>query len=111
MEIARVIVFSLTAGFGWAIIAYSGYANPRGWPVGSWLARDFSWLQGLAYIAVAVAVAASIYAGVWWHGIIVLVAANVFVRILFPMVGPRAQVTSMLGVLVGIPLSVAMLWL
>ena len=110
MEITRLIVFSLTAGFGWSIIAYAGYANPRGWPVGAWLASDFSWLQGLAYVAVVGAVAASAYSGAWWHAIIVVVAANVFVRVLFPVAGPKAQVVSMLGVVIGIPLSAVLLW-
>lgn len=111
MEIAKLIVFTLTAGFGWAIIAYAGYANPRGWPVGGWLAGDFSWLQGLAYVALLGAVAASVYAGAWWHSIVVVAAANVFVKALFPIAGPRAQVASLLGVIAGIPLSAAMLWL
>jgi len=110
MEIARLVVFALTAGFGWAIIAYAGYANPRGWPVGAWLASDFSWLQGLAYVALVGAIAASAYAGAWWHALIVVVAANVFVRVLFPIAGPRSQVAGLLGVVIGIPLSAGMLW-
>jgi hypothetical protein len=111
VEITRLIVFTLTAGFGWSIIAYAGYANTRGWPVGAWLAGDFSWLQGLAYLALVGAVAAAAYSGAWWHAIIVVVAANLVVRVLFPMAGPQAQVVSTLGVVIGIPLSVVLLWL
>ena len=111
MEIARFVVFVLTAGSGWAIISYAGYANPRGWPVGAWLASDFSWLQGLAYVALVGGVAVSAYVGAWWHAIVVVLVANVFVRVLFPIAGPRAQIGGLLGVVVGIPLSAAMLWL
>jgi len=111
MEIVKFAVFALTAGFGWAIIAYAGYANPRCWPVGAWLAGDFSWLQGLAYVALIGAVIASAYSGAWWHALIVIVAANIFVRLLFPAFGPRSQIVSTLGVFFGMPLSAAMLWL
>jgi len=111
MEITRFIVFALTAGFSWTIIAYAGYANPRGWPVGAWLAGNFSWLQGLAYIALVGAVAASVYTGDWWHAIVVLVSSNIITRVLLSTAGPLSQIVSMLGVLVGIPLSVAMFWL
>ena len=111
MEIARVIILSLTAGFGWVIIAYEGYAYPRGWPVGAWLVGPFSWLQGLAYVALVGAIVASVFAGAWWHAIVVVIAANICVRLLYPIAGPRAQVVALLGVLVGISLSAAMLWL
>ena len=111
MEIFKIIVFSVTAGLGWSIIAYEGYASPRGWPVGAWLTGAFSWLQAIAYIALLGAVAASVYVGAWWHAFIVVFAANIFVRVLFPITGPQAQVISALGVFVGIPLSAAMLWL
>ena len=111
MEIVKLAVFALTAGFGWSIIAYAGYANPRGWPVGEWLAGDFSWLQSLAYVALIGAVIASAYSGAWWYALVVIVAANIFVRLLFPALGPRSQIASSLGVLFGIPLSAAMLWL
>jgi hypothetical protein len=111
MAIASLAIFSLTAGFGWAIIAYEGYATPRGWPIGAWLAGPFSWLQGIAYVALIGAVVASIYAGAWWHAVVVVVAANICVRLLFPIAGPRAQVVALLGIVVGLPLSAAMLWL
>lgn len=111
METIRLAVFVLTAGFGWAIIAYAGYATPRGWPVGAWLAGAFSWLQGLAYVALIGSVIGSAYSGAWWHALVVIVAANIFVRLLFPALGPRSQIVSSLGVLFGIPLSAAMLWL
>lgn len=111
MGITRLVVFALTAGFGWAVIAYAGYANQRGWPVGAWLAGNFSWLQGLAYVALLGAIAAAAYVGAWWHAIVVVIAANAFVRGLFPVAGPRAQVASAVGVVVGIPLSAVMLWL
>jgi hypothetical protein len=43
MEITKLAIFCLTAGFGWAIIAYEGYAAPRGWSVGALLTGPFSW--------------------------------------------------------------------
>lgn len=111
MEITKLATFFLTAGFGWAAIAYEGYAAPRGWPVGAWLAGPFSWLQGLAYVALIGAIFASVFAGAWWHAILVIVFANICVRLLFSIAGPRAQVVASLGILVGLPLSAVMLWL
>lgn len=110
MNTFRFIVYVITAGFGWAVVSYAGYANLRGWPIGAWFARDFSWLQGFAYLAIAGSVVASIYSGAWWHAIAVLALANIFVRMLFPLLGPKSQWLSSVGVVVGLPLSVFLVW-
>lgn len=109
-EIANIAVLTATVGFGWAIIAYSGYANLRGWTVGSWFAGDFSWLQGLAYLALVGGVALSTIVGAWWHAIVVLLGAFILVRILFSFFGPRSQVVALVGTIVGLALSAMLVW-
>jgi hypothetical protein len=109
-EIGRLVVLSLTTGFGWSVIAYAGYAKQRCLPVGALLAGNSSWLQGIAWIAIGGGVVTSGYFGAWWQAVFVLVAANILVRILFSALGPKSQVVSALGVLVGIPTSMVLLW-
>ena len=109
MELVKISIFILTAGFGWAVIAYAGYAQPRGWSVGSWLASDFSWLQGLAYLAIVASITVSIYTGAWWHAFVVIIFANLLVRTLFPLCGPKSQIYSTVGVLIGIPVTLVTL--
>lgn len=38
LGLVEAAILCLTCGAGWLTLAYEGYANARGWPVGAWLA-------------------------------------------------------------------------
>lgn len=107
----NLTILTLTAGFGWLIIAYEGYANMRGWPVGAWLSGHFSWLQGIAYVALIVSVILSFVAVAWWAPAVVLIAGNILVRVMLPILKTKSQVVATVGVFVGLLLSVSVVWL
>jgi len=104
-------ILTLTASFGWLIIAYEGYANMRGWPVGTWLSGPFSWLQGVAYIALIESAILSFIAIAWWAPALVLIVGNILVRIMLPAMKTKSQVVATVGVFVGLLLSVFIVWL
>lgn len=109
--IINLAILAVTAGFGWLIIAYEGYANTRGWTVGAWFSGPFTWLQGIGYFALIGAAIISFFVSEWWAPIVVLVAANVLVRILLPVFKAQSQVVAIFGVLIGIGLSIFYVWL
>lgn len=105
-----IVVLTATCGFGWLLIAYEGYARPRGWPVGGWLAGDFSWLQGLAYIGIIGTVVLSFVVSAWWAAIIVIVGANILARLFLPIFKAQSQIIGMLGLFAGLVASGIVAW-
>lgn len=77
ISLALLITATVMCGLGWAMIAYSGYATLRGWRIGAWYAADFSWLQGIAYLAIIGGLVFGYLAFGWWALIIVLVVGNI----------------------------------
>lgn len=100
-DLVDIAVLTATCGFGWLLIAYEGYARPRGLPVGAWLSGDFSWLQGLAYIGIVGAVVLSFFVSVWWTAAVVIVGANILARAILRIFKARSQILGILGLLVG----------
>ncbi|WP_340106347.1 hypothetical protein [Rhodohalobacter sp. 8-1] len=107
----NLIILILTASFGWLTIAYEGYANMHGLTVGSWLSGPFTWFQGIAYIALIVSVILSFFTVAWWAPAVVLIAGNILVRIMLPTMKANSQIVAMVGVFVGLLLSVFIVWL
>jgi len=100
-NVLDIIILTVTCGCGWLLIAYEGYAIPRGLTVGAWLAGDFSWLQGLAYVGIVGAVVLSFIVSVWWTAVIVIVGANVLARVILPIFKAQSQIVGIVGLLVG----------
>jgi hypothetical protein len=96
MNISIILLFTATVlcGHGWAIIAYSGYAVPRGWRVGTWYAAEFSWLQGIAYVAIIGSLIFGYLAFGWWAPIVVVVIGNIVTRILLATARESAQIIA-----------------
>jgi|GEM_PF-2809429 len=106
LTLIETLILTVTCGAGWLTIAYSGYANARGWPVGAWLAGDFSWLQGLAYFALIGAPLIAFARGPWWVAVIVLAAGNILVRFVLPTFRAQSQFIALAGVILGLVASV-----
>jgi hypothetical protein len=98
-----VIVLCFTTAAGWGVIAYSGFAGPRGLPVGALLAEQYSWLQGLAYLVLLGSIAATFSVGSWWLPLLVIISANLIVRLLFRAAGPTSQYICAIGAVLAIP--------
>ena len=92
------------------MIAYAGYARPRGLPTGALYASDFSWLQGVAYLAMLCALVLGFLATGWWGPIVVLVGGNVVTRVLLPAAKQNAQFIAPCAVLV-LAIVCAVAWL
>lgn len=107
----NLTILTLTASFGWLIIAYEGYANKHGWTVGAWLSGPFSWLQGIAYIALIVSVILSFVKVAWWAPVVVLIAGNILARIMLSTLKAKSQIVSIVGVFVSLLLSIFVVWL
>lgn len=97
-------------GFGGAMIAYSGYALPRGWRVGRLYVTDFSWLQGIAYLAILGSLVFGHLAVGWWGVIVVLVMGNILTRVLLPSAGEKTQVIAPPAVLL-LGIACVVVWL
>lgn len=81
------------------MIAYSGYAMPRGWRIGELYAADFSWLQGIAYLAILGSLVFGYLAAGWLGPIVVLVLGNVLTRALLPIAKESSQIIAPTAVL------------
>ena len=99
ISLALLITATVMCGLGWAMIAYSGYATLRGWRIGAWYAADFSWLQGIAYLAIIGGLVFGYLAFGWWALIIVLVVGNILTRILLAAARENTQMVAPLAVL------------
>lgn len=99
-------ILTLTCAFGWTIIAYEGYARQRAWPVGNLFAGNFSWVQGVAYIAIIGAAIISFIVTSWWGPILVIVVANLLVRIQFSIFKSKSPILATVGVFIGITLTI-----
>ena len=71
-EISNQFVFALTAGAGWAMIAYEGYARQRGLPAGSWLRGEGT---VVGFIALITGVVLAAMSAEWWYGAVALAGA------------------------------------
>lgn len=100
ISIVVLLIAIMMCGHAWAIIAYSGYAAPRGWRVGAWYAAEFSWLQGIAYLAIIGALVLGYLAFGWWGPIVVVIIGNVVTRILLASVRESSQLVAPLVVFV-----------
>lgn len=98
----EIVILCAPCGAGWLTIAYAGYANVRGWSVGAWFAADFSWLQGLAYLALIGAPVIALIRGAWWVPVVVLLVGNVLVRVVLPVFRAQSQFIAAAGVIIGL---------
>lgn len=99
LQLILLIAAVALCGFGWAMIAYSGYAMPRGWRVGAWYFAGFSWLQGIAYIALLASLIFGYLAVGWWGPIVVLIGGNILTRLVLPTAKESTQLIAPVAVL------------
>lgn len=81
MELTLLLGATTLCGFAWAVIAYEGYASPRGLPVGALYVADFSWLQGVAYLTILCGLVFGYIATGWWGPIVVFIGGNLVTRL------------------------------
>lgn len=98
-QLMLLVTATAWCGFGWAMIAYSGYATPRGWRVGALYFADFSWLQGIAYLALFGSLIFGFLAVGWWGPIAVLLGGNILSRLLLPAAKESTQIIAPAAVL------------
>lgn len=110
MGVTLLLAAASLCGFGWAMIAYAGYARPRGLPTRALYATDFSWLQGVAYLAMLCGLVLGFLAAGWWGPIVVLVGGNVVTRLLLPSAKQNTQVIAP-GAVVVLAIVCAFVWL
>jgi len=103
----KLIILCVTCACGWTIIAYEGYAHPRGWPIGSWMSGNFSWLQGIGYLGILESIVISFIIADWWTPIIIIIGGNILVRIALPVFKAKAQIVATVGLVIGIIISLA----
>lgn len=94
MDLTLLLAATVLCGFAWAMIAYEGYATPRGLPVGALYIADFSWLQGVAYLAILCGLVFGYIATGWWGLIVVLVGGNLVTRLTLPTAKEKTQIIA-----------------
>ncbi|MBS7350292.1 MAG: hypothetical protein KIG95_09100 [Comamonas sp.] len=110
LQLILLIAAVALCGSGWAMIAYSGYATQRGWRGGAWYFAGFSWLQGIAYIALVGSLIFGYLAVGWWGPIAALLGGNIFTRLFLPTAKESTQLIAPIAViLLGVVCAVA--WL
>lgn len=99
LELMLHVTDTALCGFGWAMIAYSGFATPRGCRVGASYFADFSWLQGIAYLALFGSLIFGFLAVGWWRPTAMLLAGNILSRRLLPVAEESTQTIVPVAVL------------
>ena len=110
LDLLSIAIFTLTGTMGSGVIAYAGYANLKGLPAGAIFAKDFSFLQGLAWLALIGSIVAAWYFGAWWHALAVLLVANILTRLLFAAFAPQVQILLTLGTPIMLGVSIWWIW-
>ena len=110
MDFSLLAAATALCGFGWAMIAYAGYAGSHDLPTGTLYAADFSWLQGIAYLAMLFGLVLGFFATGWWGPIVVFGGGNIFTRLLLPSAKKNTQVIAPWAVVI-LAIVCAAIWL
>ena len=98
-SIALLTCATVLCGLGWSMIAYSGYASQRGWPIGEFYAEEISLLQGIAYLAMIAALCFGYAAFGWWSVIVLVIRGNIMTRLLLVAARENTQLIAPAGVI------------
>ncbi len=91
------IIFTLLAAFAWMILAYDGFAERDGWPVGEMFRADTSMIKIASFIGLPSAAIAAAYLANWWSAVVVVVVGFFVAVALTRMLRAYAQPVSIVG--------------
>ncbi len=99
-EAEKLGLLILTFGLAFTISAYEGYADAKGWPVGTMYRDRTSFLSILAFLAEFGAPIVALVVLPWWMAIVVVVGGFFTGLLLVRTLRSRSQIVAPVGLVV-----------